>query len=123
MMATISMGEGSSGDRFGYVRWLGLQMRRAQRTRLRVIEIGLLATLTTVVLHQTRWLLPVENLLYDARAARCQLFNKSPTTRVLHLDVDDKALQVIGRWPWSRSTLARVLDEIGRAGPKVVGLD
>jgi signal transduction histidine kinase len=44
----------------------------------------------------------------------------SPVVVVL---IDDDSLQKFGRWPWSRSLLARLTNNLSRAGAQVIGLD
>jgi class 3 adenylate cyclase len=39
------------------------------------------------------------------------------------VDIDDGALESIGRWPWDRSTLADAVDELRRAGARTIALD
>ena len=39
------------------------------------------------------------------------------------IDIDDAALETIGRWPWPRSTLAEIVDEVRLAGADVLALD
>ena len=65
----------------------------------------------------------LERFLYDERVARCQYFMPKPTDRLVHLDIDDAALESIDRWPWPRAKMAQILDEIRLAGPKAVALD
>jgi len=47
----------------------------------------------------------------------------SPQAPITIVAVDEKSLKEIGRWPWSRETLARLIDEINTAEPRVIGLD
>ena len=42
---------------------------------------------------------------------------------VVIVEIDDASIAEIGRWPWSRQTLARLLDRIAAARPKVIGFD
>lgn len=65
----------------------------------------------------------LEGWLYDRRVALCQLFNTPPTDRIVHLDIDDRSLDAIGKWPWPRAKMARLIDEIALAKPKAVALD
>ena len=37
--------------------------------------------------------------------------------------IDDYSLEIIERWPWKRSTMASILDEIAAARPKLIFLD
>ncbi len=65
----------------------------------------------------------LEGWLYDRRVALCQLFNTPPTDRIVHLDIDDRSLDAIGKWPWPRAKMARLIDEIAVAKPKAVAVD
>ena len=37
--------------------------------------------------------------------------------------IDDKSIKAIGRWPWSRQEITRLLEVLGRAEAKVIGFD
>lgn len=82
----------------------------------------MLITLLVLAADASGLLGRLERTLYDERVAHFQYFMPPPTDRLVHLDIDDAALET-QRWPWPRATLARVIDEVARAGPKVIGLD
>jgi adenylate cyclase len=42
---------------------------------------------------------------------------------VVIVAIDEKSIQRLGRWPWSRSTMARVVDALTRAGAELVVYD
>ena len=44
-------------------------------------------------------------------------------SRVVIITIDDQSLQRYGRWPWSRTLLARLTNNLTRAGAGVIGLD
>ena len=44
-------------------------------------------------------------------------------SRVVVVTIDDQSLQRFGRWPWSRTILAKLINNLNRAGASVVGLD
>jgi signal transduction histidine kinase/CHASE2 domain-containing sensor protein len=46
-----------------------------------------------------------------------------PRSRVVLVTIDDESLQRFGRWPWSRTLLAKLTRNLGQAGASVVGLD
>ena len=47
-----------------------------------------------------------------------------PTTgQVIIATVDEKSLSEIGRWPWSRSMTAKLVDSLKEYGAKAVGFD
>ena len=88
--------------------------------RIGVVTVGLL-----VAAQIAGWLGPLEQFCYDRRALLCQFSTPKPTDQIVHLDIDDAAVQAegLGRWPWPRRCMARLLDEIRLGGPKVVALD
>lgn len=51
---------------------------------------------------------------------RGPLKNDSPVALVA---IDDRSLESVGRWPWSRAKIAKLLDELFQNGAKAVGLD
>lgn len=42
---------------------------------------------------------------------------------LLHVDIDDRSLNELGRWPWHREQLAGLLDVLRRAGAQMILLD
>jgi len=43
--------------------------------------------------------------------------------RVVILDIDDTSIELIGRWPWPRSVMADMLEDLSQAGVRLVGVD
>jgi class 3 adenylate cyclase/CHASE2 domain-containing sensor protein len=66
---------------------------------------------------------PLEAWLYDIRSRHCQWYTPPPTTQLVHLDIDDVSLELIGHWPWPRHLMAVILEEVHRAGAKALALD
>jgi CHASE2 domain-containing sensor protein len=58
--------------------------------------------------------------IYDLTAGATQ---PAPSKQILIVTIDDKSLQAIGRWPWSRRIHAAFLDRLAAAGDTTVGLD
>jgi signal transduction histidine kinase len=46
-----------------------------------------------------------------------------PKSQVVLVTIDDRSLQHYGRWPWSRSLVAKLTNTLVRDGASVVGLD
>ncbi len=42
---------------------------------------------------------------------------------IVMVDIDDRALERLGRWPWPRTALAGAIDELRRAGARTIALD
>lgn len=98
---------------------------RALDTGLRWLPACLLALL--LGLHTAGlWVLtPVRQLDAVWHDARLRAFARDvPDTRVAIVDIDERALAALGRWPWSRARLADLLEGLfEREGASVVGLD
>ena len=37
--------------------------------------------------------------------------------------IDEKSISELGRWPWTRTTMAKLVDKLKAAGAKAVGFD
>ena len=48
---------------------------------------------------------------------------RNPGKEVAIVAIDDKSIEKIGRWPWSRSVFARMVDILTEGGAKVIGFD
>ncbi|MBL8372358.1 MAG: adenylate/guanylate cyclase domain-containing protein [Burkholderiaceae bacterium] len=64
----------------------------------------------------------LDNIIYDARLRLTM--PRTMDDRVVIVDIDEKSLAEIGRWPWSRDHVGTMLREIlGRQGAAIVGFD
>ncbi len=43
--------------------------------------------------------------------------------RIVIVDIDEKSLQKLGQWPWSRNKIATILNNLASAGAAIIGLD
>lgn len=48
---------------------------------------------------------------------------ENPSSQVGLLTIDDRSIEEIGRWPWSREKIAHVIDEMAKYGVKAIGFD
>ena len=62
----------------------------------------------------------LDRLLYDARI-RSQ--TAPAEDRVVIVDVDERSLAQVGRWPWPRQTMGELIGRIGDAGASAIGVD
>ncbi len=76
-----------------------------------------------VMLDYAGYLDGPERLLSDLRMRHNQRFNAPPTDRIVHVDIDDATLDVVGAWPWARTKLALMTDEMRRAGARAIAFD
>ncbi len=64
----------------------------------------------------------LDNILYDWRLA--MTMPSARDNRIVILDIDEKSLGEVGRWPWSRSVMAELLDKLfDRYAVQVVAFD
>jgi class 3 adenylate cyclase/CHASE2 domain-containing sensor protein len=94
--------------------------------RKRLLSIATFGTLLTLLVLAADWgrrLDPLERYFYDLRVRRCQHYARPATDKLVHIDVDDEALNQFGRWPWARGRFASIIDELHYAGAKAIFLD
>jgi len=53
----------------------------------------------------------LENKIYDVRL-RSTLPKIKDDPRIVIIDIDEKSLKEIGRWPWNRAVMAKLLDQL-----------
>src|SRR4051794_23177775 len=99
-------------------------MTAARRKRL--LSIGTIGTLLTLIVLGADfggYFVPLERALYDFPVTYFQRYAKPPTDKLIHVDTDDGALAQVGQWPWDRSRIASIIEELNRAGAKGIALD
>ena len=84
------------------------------------IALVVLLALFHVALSERAWS-PMRNLLFDA-------YQRLMPREISHypvviVDIDDASLAALGRWPWPRTRLARLIEATHRSGALAVGLD
>jgi len=65
----------------------------------------------------------LELVAYDLRLVTTLADRAAEDVPVSIVDIDDTSLQRIGRWPWSRSILAQLVDRLFESGAAVVAFD
>jgi adenylate cyclase len=64
----------------------------------------------------------LDNILYDARLA--MTMPRARDNRIVILDIDEKSLGEVGRWPWSRDLMAGLVDKLfGHYGVQLLAFD
>lgn len=81
-----------------------------------------LALMHAVGVLPVRVLLQLDNIIYDARLRATN--PKSIDDRIVIVDIDEKSLAEVGRWPWGRNHMAKLVDELyGTQKGALVGFD
>lgn len=85
--------------------------------------VGTAVTILSAILFLARFppLEIAENKLYDANfRLRGPL---KPPGEIVIAAIDEKSLKRLGRWPWKREIIARLIDRLAAADAAVVGMD
>jgi len=64
---------------------------------------------------------PIENIFYDLR------FKirgpKKPSDKIVIVKIDEESLAELGRWPWNRKVVAKIVENLVSSGAEIVALD
>ena len=63
----------------------------------------------------------LESIERDAYDLGVRVSSRDPGNKVVVVAIDDKSIQNIGRWPWSRKIHAGMIDKLAQAGAKTIG--
>ncbi len=81
--------------------------------------VAILVFVSGLFVHKAvlwRW----DNLLYDAHLS---FWTRAVSDEIIIVAIDDESLRNLGRWPWSRSTHASLIDKLELDSPRAIGLD
>ena len=93
------------------------------RPKVPIFAIGFGITLGILVLYFTQlvFLESIELKTFDWRARSDQV--QKPPPDVVIVSIDDESIAKMGRWPWPRSLIARMIGFLSKSGATVVGVD
>ncbi len=91
--------------------------------KFRAIYIGILAIIVGIALYAVDFgfLKAIEFKSYDLRFRMRGHLDAHPD--VLVVAIDAKSVDELGRWPWERSKIAKVVSFLDKSGASAVGLD
>jgi adenylate cyclase len=75
---------------------------------------------------QPNWFQRLDGLAYDLKLKNFSAFLQQQSSRKSNIqivDIDEKSLTEIGRWPWPRSKLAQLVNHLTKLGAVVVSFD
>ena len=85
------------------------------------VALGVVVSLVVLLTFWMGWADTLEYKFYDMRA-KVRARAKAADNVVL-IGIDDRSIREIGRWPWPRSYMAEMVDQLSEAKAKVIGLD
>jgi diguanylate cyclase (GGDEF)-like protein/PAS domain S-box-containing protein len=84
------------------------------------VWLAVVPLFVALVLGGTNVLERWDDIVYDAALS---LWHRTPGEAPVIIAIDPESLETLGRWPWPRSTHARLLENLRTAGVRAVGLD
>lgn len=99
----------------------GMIRRRRSIGLVRLVGLGLLLALSLLRYSDPAPLERLRLALFDQYMQAYPRVAEAPSVAIV--DLDEASLNRIGQWPWSRGLLARLTDEIGKAGAAVIAFD
>ena len=100
-----------------------MQRHLSASRRRQVFLPALIAAIVAACLAALGVVEPLERQTLDARFRYAQPPTLALTDDIRLVDIDDGAIESVGRWPWKRSVLADAIDELTRAGAKAIAFD
>lgn len=100
-----------------------MQLLRRHWSRIAITLLPLVfALLHATGVLQVGFLQRLDNIIYDARLRATM--PRTLDSRIVIVDIDEKSLAEVGRWPWGRNRLAALVDELfDRQKVAIVGFD
>jgi adenylate cyclase len=95
--------------------------QRPRRFPTKLLGLALTALVTLLYFWGNPLLDVLELKTYDIRLLR--LPANPPKNEITIAAVDEKSLARLGRWPWSRETIARIIERLDQHGAHVIAFD
>ncbi len=95
--------------------------KRQRRANLIAILIGLAATAVVLAAYSLGQLERLEWITYDLRFRHTNSIQ--PSDRIVCLDITDRDLELVGRWPWPRDLQASLVAVPAEFGARAILLD
>ncbi|HVN28742.1 MAG TPA: adenylate/guanylate cyclase domain-containing protein, partial [Candidatus Binataceae bacterium] len=99
------------------------QRNRTSTIRFRTLMLGL-GAMVGIFVFIMRY--PTAFRMIELRIDDLRMYNyaaKPPAGIVIVVTIDDKSIAAIGRWPWSRERIAKLISQLDSYNVKVIGLD
>ncbi|MFN0136610.1 MAG: CHASE2 domain-containing protein [Phycisphaerae bacterium] len=94
---------------------------RQKRSNLIALSVGVLCTILTVIVFETSWLQRIEWITLDFRFQFASPIRESD--KIVCVMIDDKSIDRVGRWPWSRTDQAELIAIPAEFGARAILVD
>ena len=92
----------------------GLLKNKLAKTLVISLIISIIVSLLMTAGFLDTWESKVSDAFYSP---------SGPHPNIVIVSIDDKSLQDLGRWPWSRDYFAKVINILNQSGAEVIGVD
>ncbi|MEM1166824.1 MAG: CHASE2 domain-containing protein [Planctomycetota bacterium] len=89
----------------------------------RSIGVGGVLVVAVVVLGLLGAFRQLEYDLYDLRIRHANALSPPPSDEIVHVAIDDIAVEELGRWPWRRSVIADAIRALDALGARTIVFD
>ena len=86
------------------------------------IIIGVILTVLTITAFYFEWM-PTKYLEYRVYDAMSNLKEKAFNSPIVIVAVDDESIANMGRWPWPRGYIARMIEFLNKCEARVIGVN
>jgi eukaryotic-like serine/threonine-protein kinase len=97
-------------------------MKRLIGSVISDIIIGAILTFLTIAAVYFEWM-PTKYLEYKVYDAVSNLKEKTSNSPIVIVAVDDESIANMGRWPWPRSYMARMIEFLNKSEARVIGVN
>lgn len=94
---------------------------RSHRFPTRLLGFAITTAVLLLYIAGNPLLDAIELKTYDMRLLK--LASKPSEDRIAIAAIDEKSIAALGRWPWSRDTMARIVDRLNTLGARVIVFD
>ena len=95
----------------------------SSRSNPKVLLSALIATLLIVLIDLSGGFDGWNEQVLDLEQRHLPRDVNAMSSDIVMVDIDDRALERIGRWPWPRTAIAGAIDELLRAGARTIAVD
>ena len=87
---------------------------------LTLVAFYLFFGLVTYLMNQADVTLKMDRLVHDNWV---RLNQSEPARDLVIVGIDDRSLENLGRWPWSRLDQSKIIDNLSDAGARIILMD
>ena len=88
---------------------------------------GLIAVILLIVIHfyfySSQYVKKIDHKVYDLMMTLSYEMREDNDFYTVIVNIDERSLEVLGQWPWSRVVTSNLVDEINHLNPSALGIN